>query len=111
MTHLELFNQFGYIDMSAPARAREMDEDTSHEAAKWMNRSGKAVRHYERVLSALHASPNSTAGEVGELTGLGHVEAQRRLSDLLKARCVMKGAKRLCSVNQTNMVTWRLTQD
>ena len=105
---LDLFDRFSQGYTPTPARARDMDDDTSHEAAEWMNRSGKAARHCDLVLSALRDTPNSTAGEIGQLTELGHVEAQRRLSDLLKARRVVKGAKRRCSVKQTNMVMWRL---
>lgn len=90
-----------------PARSRDADDDTSHEAAERMNRSGKAGRHCQMVLKAVAGHPHCTAGEIGELSGLGHIEAQRRLSDLYRAGEVAKGPKRRCSVKNTTMVTWR----
>ena len=34
------------------------------------------------VLAWVREAPGETAGRYGELTGLGHIKAQRRLSDL-----------------------------
>ena len=64
------------------ATARRTDPDTSRDAAQAHEASGTASSNRDRVRIALAAYPGRTAPEYGQLTGLGHVEAQRRLSDL-----------------------------
>ena len=89
------------------ARARRTDPEPSHEAARHLNVSGKARAHRALVLEALAQRPGGTAAEYAHLVGLEHVEAQRRLSDLLKDKAVVKGMPRACQVKGTKMVTWR----
>ena len=55
---------------------------TSFEAEFNHTLSGKRLTHCELVLSSLLERPGRTAEEYGERTGLGRVEAARRLSDL-----------------------------
>lgn len=88
------------------ARARVSDDLTSHEAAARVNRSGKAQRHAALVLDEVRRRPGQTAAEIGAAVGLEHVEAQRRLSDLLNAREVAKGDPRACGVKGSRMVVW-----
>jgi len=102
---LDLFNRFTEPTVTLP-RARHTDDSTSHEAAMQHTRSGKAARHRDLVMSAVEANPSSTAGEIGNISGLGHIEAQRRLSDLYRDDLVRKGPSRKCLVKKNNMVTW-----
>lgn len=86
--------------------ARRTDPHTSREAARGHRNRGTKQAHRERVWTALVARPGGTAGEYGERTGLGHVEAQRRLSDLERAGYAEKGAARTCETKGSRMKTW-----
>ena len=82
---------------------------TSHIAAEKMIASGKQETHMILVLRYLRDLPGQTAGQYGELTGLGHIEAQRRLSDLKREGLVFQGEAKLWNGNKQG--TWWLTQN
>lgn len=65
-----------------PASSHFFDPPTSREAEAAVTDSGQRVTHAERVLDAVRTRPGLCAAHYGELTGLGRVEAARRLSDL-----------------------------
>jgi hypothetical protein len=91
--------------------ARTTDPWTSHAGAVEVTDSGRRRTQMELCLDVVQAHPGRTAGEVGELTGLGHVRAQRRLSDLKAAGKIVTGAA-VRSLNvpvylrQRPQVTW-----
>ena len=58
------------------------------------------------VMKAVIDRPGLTAGELGDATGLGHIEAQRRLSDLKNQGLAHQGHARACTVKGSRMVTW-----
>ena len=74
--------------------ARTTDPWTSHAGAVEVTDSGRRRTQAERCLDVVQTRPGLTAGEIGELTGLGHVPAQRRLSDLKAAGKVSVGMAR-----------------
>ena len=74
--------------------ARTTDPWTSHAGAAEVTDSGRRRTQAERCLDVVLSRPGLTAGEIGELTGLGHVPAQRRLSDLKAAGKVSVGMAR-----------------
>ena len=80
--------------MTTPPIARTTDPCTSHAGAVEVTESGRRQTQAERCLDVVQARPGLTAGEIGELTGLGHVPAQRRLSDLKAAGKVGVGTVR-----------------
>ena len=82
-----------------PASGRD-DPATSYDAEAEVNRSGKRVTHAEMVFAWVETAPGLTAPEYGAATELGHIEAQRRLSDL-KARGLVRQGDR-----QGRYVTW-----
>lgn len=82
------------------------DPQTSYEAAAAVTGSGKRVAHCATVLAAVRRYPGRTAGELGEVTGLGRVEAARRLSDLKARSDVFMGERRVCAVQGTGQRTW-----
>lgn len=84
--------------------ARTTDPLTSHEAAAELTRSGRRGTQAEQVLAVVRRWSGLTAGEIGEISGLGHVPAQRRLSDLERAGHIEKGEPR--SFNGRRQVTW-----
>ena len=71
---------------------------------------GGGARHADLVLASVRRTPGLTAGELGGLTELGHIEAQRRLSDLKNAHLVRAGEPRRCGVKGSRMVTWFATE-
>ena len=82
-----------------PASGRD-DPATSYDAEAEVNRSGKRVTHAEMVLAWVETAPGLTAPEYGAATELGHIEAQRRLSDLRAKGLVRQGDR------QGRYVTW-----
>ena len=81
-----------------PASGRD-DPATSYDAEAEVNR-GKRRTHAEMVFAWVETAPGLTAPEYGAATELGHIEAQRRLSDL-KARGLVRQGDR-----QGRYMTW-----
>ena len=65
-----------------PPASHALDPLTSREAESSVTESGKRATHMRIVLLAVRGAPGRCAAELGEVTGLGRVEAARRLSDL-----------------------------
>ena len=84
--------------------ARTTDPWTSHAGAVEVTDSGRRRTQAERCLDVVLTRPGLTAGEIGELTGLGHVPAQRRLSDLKASGKVAVGMAR--QFQGRPQVTW-----
>ena len=113
-------------EWQAPPNARASDPETSHEAGRKVERSGKAALQRAMVLGRLKKSPGSTFAELarsealwrlkhpeGRRTGaLERLESElsqtfhRRLPDLKKAKLARVGDKRKCAVNGTTKQTW-----
>ena len=91
-----------------PASGRH-DPVTSHEAEAEVTRGGKRRTHAEMVLAAVTEHPGETALFYGSLTGLGHIEAQRRLSDLTHKGLVRQGEP--VTANRRRYVTWHPVLD
>lgn len=117
----------GSVVRALAHRASREGRDGAANAAGRMNREGGARKHGQRVLRALALADGVTAAELGEVTGLGHVEAQRRLSDLARVEVyrgkalgwerveplVRKGEKaerRRCQVKGSVMAVWWVTR-
>jgi hypothetical protein len=69
-------------EFTFPPASHKHDPEPSKEAEKRITRSGERLSHINLVMGVVENSPGETAGAIGEITGLGHIEAQRRLSDL-----------------------------
>jgi hypothetical protein len=82
-----------------PASGRD-DPATSYDAEAAVTGSGKRRTHAEMVLAWVTRHPGLVAPYYGTVTGLGHVEAQRRLSDLKARGLVRQGAR------QGRYMTW-----
>ncbi len=89
-----------------PATARRTDPDTSHLAARDMERSGRAAAHREICLAAVRAHPGLTSAEVARRTGLERHAAARRLPELMAAGLIRQGEKRMCQVCGHRSVMW-----
>lgn len=84
------------------ARARRTDPETSRDAAKKHNATGKAHAHMDKVIAAVAAHPRKTSAELAELIdGLDLAEVRRRLSDAKRKRRVFVVGARACSVTGT----------
>lgn len=88
------------------AKARATDPATSFEAARGVERSGKADAQREICLNAVKLRPGMTAGELAEYTGLDRVAAGRRLPELRQAGAIKNGPQRLCKIMGTRQMTW-----
>ncbi len=84
--------------------ARTTDPWTSHAGAAEVTESGRRKTQAELCLDVVQTYPGLIAAEIGELTGLGHVPAQRRLSDLKAAGKVSVGMAR--QFQDRPQVTW-----
>ena len=94
----------GQVRPMTPPISRSTDPETSHQAERAITESGARESHAQQCLRALRERPGMTAGEVGEATGLGHVPAQRRLSDLFRIGDVTQGEPR--DYHGRAQVTW-----
>ena len=74
--------------------ARTPDPWTSHAGAVEVTASGRRRTQSDQCLDVVQSRPGLTAGEIGDQTGLGHVPAQRSLSDLKAAGKVRVGMAR-----------------
>ena len=95
--------------MTFPRATHSGDPSTAHAAEQRMNTSGKRATHAQAVLAAVRASPGLTAAHYGDLTGQGHIESQRRLSDLQAKGEVRKGAP--IAYEGRRMASWRIAGD
>ena len=86
------------------------DTTPAHAAAEAMQRSGKAKAHREMVLSVLRKQQGLTGPEIGQLSGLGHIEAQRRISDLKNAGLVEYRGKKQCPIKRKELSAVFLTR-
>lgn len=64
-----------------PPVSHGADPVTSYDAEASVTASGRRSTHVAIVVAAVRETPGLTAGELGERTKLGRVEAARRLSD------------------------------
>lgn len=87
--------------------AHTNDPTTSHLAADKITKSGKRVKHADIVLDLVQRFPDSTAVELVEQGSLREYQVRRRLTDLMHAGKVVRGAGRECRVRGSQMVTWR----
>lgn len=78
------------------------DTVAAHEAAEHMDKSGKAAANKMKVLKAVFKEQGQTGPELGEVTGLGHIEAQRRISDLKNDGLVEYRGRKQCSVKKSS---------
>ena len=81
------------------------DPETSKIAAK--NHKLRAGSHAQKIFEFVKKYPDSTAGELGEMTGLGQHETARRLSDLFRKGYIVKGEPKRCNIKNTLMTAWR----
>ena len=96
--------RIGSAHVEAGMIVRTTDPWTSHAGAAEVTASGRRRTQAELCLDVVLTTPGLTAGEIGQRTGLGHVPAQRRLSDLRSAGKVTKGTARQYSGRP--QVTW-----
>ena len=89
-----------------PPATHAGDPATAHAAEAAVTASGRRLSHAQLVLTTVERNPGRTAKEYGALTLLGHIEAQRRLSDLKNNGEVVMGAPEV--YDGSRCVTWRV---
>ncbi len=93
---------------SLPPVAHDHDPITSFEAESHITESGRRESQAQRILRVVTDRPGLTAGDIGDVTGYGHVPAQRRLSDLLAQGKIVRGAPRVYKGSNRRQSTWWL---
>lgn len=87
--------------------ARATDPATSHEAARKVEKSGRAQTNRARCLDAVKAQPGATSGEIAKAAGLERHEAARRLPELRdKLGMVKNEGQRKCKVTGNPSIQW-----
>ena len=106
--------QFPFIPPSTVGAAlpspisRRSDPETSKEAAREMNESGRREGQALAVLALVRRWPRSTAPELASFSNgsLDRYQVSRRLADLEHVGKVIKRNSRKCSIRGTEMHTW-----
>lgn len=88
------------------AAARATDPETSHEAAREMELSGKAGNQRRLCLEEVKRYPGGTAAEIAAGLGLERHVPSRRLPELRAAGLVTNGEVRECKVMKSRSMTW-----
>jgi len=96
--------------VSTKADAREFDPQTSHDAAKNVEESGRAGSHRKACYEYVLKNPGKTAGEIAAAIGLERHVPSRRLPELRAAGLVENGPARFCTVQKTRAMTWVVPQ-
>ncbi len=96
-----LFNN----ELVPTAQARKSDPITSVMAADRVERSGSAQTNRERVLAFVQMNPGHTSAEIAQAIDVDRHEGGRRVSDLIRAKLVRYGERRVCDVKGTTMQT------
>ena len=86
--------------------AHRSDPETSFEAAKKLDKSGKLHTQRRAVLEALHKCDGATHAELGDFMGLHWLIPARRLPELERAGLVRKGEPRICRIKGSKCTTW-----
>jgi hypothetical protein len=89
-----------------PPASRLNNPQTSSEAELEMNESGSRETHVRKVLKIVTDQPGLITGEIGELSGLGHMETRKRLSDLKNKELIYQGKSRVWEHTKRNQASW-----
>jgi len=79
---------------------------TSYQAEAAINADGSRQTHAATILAIIRNSPGLTTGEVGEASGLGQMEARKRLSDNKNAGLIRSGRSRVWPQSGRQQSTW-----
>lgn len=85
------------------AKARKTDPETSHEAARKVERKGKANAQRQKCEKQVRQYPGCTAAEYSESLGF---LAHKRLPELRQAGIIANGTDRKCKVTGQMAMTW-----
>ena len=95
-----------YRPQSWTPASHATDPETSHEAEKAINSSGRRLTHSLTVLRLIQLAPGRTTGEIGDSSGLGHMETRKRLSDLKNQGKICMGEPRVWEGSGRKQSTW-----
>ena len=96
-----------YPNIQTPI-ARATDPATSHEAAEYMNATGKRKKQQQLALDLVRRHPGLTADELATYGQLDRYMLNRRLPELVMAQLVERGQARPSRITGRNASTWRV---
>lgn len=88
------------------ALARRRDPESSHLAARKIERSGRAAAQRAKTLAAVKNWPGCTSMELAKNTGLERYMLARRLPELRKGGLIRNGEDQICAVSKVLGLTW-----
>jgi hypothetical protein len=86
--------------------ARNTDPHTSHEAAEFMQASGKRAAQQQLTATAVAQYPGLTSLELARKCKMDRYMLARRLSECEQAKQVRRGEAKRCSVSGRTALTW-----
>ena len=92
--------------VARPPIARTSNPITSKVGAAEVEATDRRQTHADVCLAVVRRHPGKTAIELGVLTELGHVRAQRRISDLFNRGLVIQGKPRRSSSGRLAVTWW-----
>ena len=88
------------------ASARRTDPATSLEAARKLERVGKAHTQRMNCVRAVREHPGKTAYEIARILGCDGIIPGKRLPEARKLGFVKNGTPRVCEVRGSKAMTW-----
>lgn len=88
--------------------ARYLDPETSHEAARAIEKDGTRARQQAAVLAAVAGQGGLTSFELARANKFDRFTAGRRLPELRASGLVENGEARTCAVSGRRSLTWHL---
>jgi len=86
------------------------DPETSREAAKKFQESGKLGLHHQIVLDGVKRCSGGTHSEIATVTPLDWLQVARRLSELATAGLIRRGEERICTIKGSKCCTWWIAE-
>lgn len=91
------------------AKARRTDPQSSHDAARNVESSGKATKHRDMIIAALKEHGPGTAHEIAKDAGLNNVEVSRKMSELERESFVVRDhTLAICSITGKKLTQWMI---
>ena len=89
-----------------PPVSRGNNPESSHEAEKSINESGKRKSHSDMILKVVEEFPGMVTSAVCDRSGLGQMEGRKRLSDLKAKGLIKAGPLLIYEPTKRRQTTW-----
>ena len=87
------------------ATARQLDPETSHEAAAYIESSGSAASHRAKATELVKSTPGLTCSEYAQQIGINRAALSKRLPEIERHGYIRKGEPRI-GLGKVKESTW-----